>query len=127
MEGGFLTGSESLCGKSQGESPFFLGKKPRSILPIFSLKESRRVVPNLHAEGALAGTQVRHGQEAPYILFPEMPDKAFWNHQNHSKKYGGGGASHFLNVSNFSAVCINRRRNSVLYREQGFHASGCAS
>ena len=77
MEGGFLTGSESLCGKSQGESPFFLGKKLRSILPIFSLKESRRVVPSLHAEGALAGTQVGHGQEAPYILFPEMPDKAF--------------------------------------------------
>ena len=74
MEGEFLTGSESLCGKSQGESPFFLG------IPIFSLKESRRVVPNLHAEGALAGTQVSHGQEAPYILFPEMPDKAFWSH-----------------------------------------------
>ena len=43
-------------------------------------QESRKVVPNLHAEGALAGTQVGHGQEAPYILFPEMPDKAFWSH-----------------------------------------------
>ena len=90
MEGGFLTGSESLCGKSQGESPFFLGKKLRSIEHpphLFSegikescAQESRKVVPNLHVEGALAGTQVGHGQEAPYILFPEMPDKAFWSH-----------------------------------------------
>ena len=57
MEGGFLTGSESFCGKSQGESPFFLGKKLRSILPIYSLKESRRIVPR--NQGKLCPTFMR--------------------------------------------------------------------